>query len=158
MKIRLELEGKNEGSLSYRGPDSAELAVTYLSRNDLAHISPESEMRTSPIDSISKLDNEADFEDEEIYSERIIDEPVVKPQPGNSEKQQVTQTITSVQQESGISEKKPVIGLVNEHERIREAKMKGYTGDICQSCGSSTMVRNGTCLKCTTCGDTSGCS
>src|SRR3990170_2045557 len=31
MKIRLELEGKNEGSLSYRGPDSAELAVTYLS-------------------------------------------------------------------------------------------------------------------------------
>ena len=135
-----------------------ELAVTYLSRNDLAHISPESEMRTSPIDSISKLDNEADFEDEEIYSERIIDEPVVKPQPGNSEKQQVTQTITSVQQESGISEKKPVIGLVNEHERIREAKMKGYTGDICQSCGSSTMVRNGTCLKCTTCGDTSGCS
>src|SRR3972149_7630272 len=31
MKIRLELEGKNEGSLSYKGPDSAELAVTYLS-------------------------------------------------------------------------------------------------------------------------------
>ncbi len=30
MKIRLELEGKNEGSLSYRGPDAAELAVTYL--------------------------------------------------------------------------------------------------------------------------------
>jgi hypothetical protein len=30
MKIRLEIEGKNEGSLSYRGPDSAELAATYL--------------------------------------------------------------------------------------------------------------------------------
>ena len=30
MKIRLELEGKNAGSLSYKGPDSAELAVTYL--------------------------------------------------------------------------------------------------------------------------------
>ena|SRR3989337_1174589 len=30
MKIRLELEGKNEGSLSYRGPDSSELAITYL--------------------------------------------------------------------------------------------------------------------------------
>ena len=30
MKIRLEIEGKNEGSLTYKGPDSAELAVTYL--------------------------------------------------------------------------------------------------------------------------------
>ncbi len=30
MKIRLELEGKNEGSLSYKGPESAELAITYL--------------------------------------------------------------------------------------------------------------------------------
>ncbi len=30
MKIRLEIEGKNEGSLSYKGPDSAELATTYL--------------------------------------------------------------------------------------------------------------------------------
>jgi len=43
-------------------------------------------------------------------------------------------------------------------EKVKEAKLKGYTGDICQSCGSLTMVRNGTCLKCTTCGDTSGCS
>ncbi|KCZ70429.1 hypothetical protein ANME2D_03344 [Candidatus Methanoperedens nitroreducens] len=30
MKIRLEIDGKNAGSLSYKGPDSAELAVTYL--------------------------------------------------------------------------------------------------------------------------------
>ncbi len=30
MRIRLELEGKNEGSLSYKGPESAELAITYL--------------------------------------------------------------------------------------------------------------------------------
>ena len=60
-----------------------ELAVTYLGRNDLAHISQEDEMRTSPIDSISKLDTEADFEDEEIYSERIIDEPVTKTDPKN---------------------------------------------------------------------------
>jgi hypothetical protein len=31
MKIRLEIEGKNAGSLSYMGNDAAELAVTYLS-------------------------------------------------------------------------------------------------------------------------------
>ncbi len=43
-------------------------------------------------------------------------------------------------------------------ERIREAKMKGYEGDACGECGNFTLVRNGTCMKCTTCGSTSGCS
>ena len=38
------------------------------------------------------------------------------------------------------------------------AKLKGYTGDACPDCGSFTMVRNGACLKCNTCGATSGCS
>jgi ribonucleoside-diphosphate reductase alpha chain len=134
-----------------------ELAVTYLGRNDLAHISQEHELRASPIDSISKLDNEADFEDEEVYSERIIDEPVI--QPNNPQEKQVTpQTKQAIENQTVVSDKRPVIGAISENERVKEAKLKGYTGDICQSCGSSTMVRNGTCLKCTTCGDTSGCS
>ncbi len=30
MKIRLEIEGKNAGSASYKGPESAEMAATYL--------------------------------------------------------------------------------------------------------------------------------
>jgi ribonucleoside-diphosphate reductase alpha chain len=43
-------------------------------------------------------------------------------------------------------------------DRIREARLKGYEGDACGECGNFTLVRNGTCLKCTTCGSTSGCS
>jgi ribonucleoside-diphosphate reductase alpha chain len=43
-------------------------------------------------------------------------------------------------------------------ERRREAKVKGYEGESCQECGNFTLVRNGTCLKCDTCGGTSGCS
>ncbi|MGE5537213.1 MAG: vitamin B12-dependent ribonucleotide reductase [Gemmatimonas sp.] len=43
-------------------------------------------------------------------------------------------------------------------ERIREARLKGYEGDACGECGNFTLVRNGTCLKCNTCGSTSGCS
>jgi ribonucleoside-diphosphate reductase alpha chain len=39
-----------------------------------------------------------------------------------------------------------------------EARLKGYEGDNCGECGNYTMVRNGTCLKCDTCGSTSGCS
>jgi ribonucleoside-diphosphate reductase alpha chain len=42
--------------------------------------------------------------------------------------------------------------------RIREARLKGYEGDACGECGNFTLVRNGTCMKCTTCGSTSGCS
>jgi ribonucleoside-diphosphate reductase alpha chain len=38
------------------------------------------------------------------------------------------------------------------------AKQSGYTGDQCSGCGNFTMVRNGTCLKCETCGETTGCS
>ena len=30
MKIRLELEGKNAGSISYKGPEAAQMAATYL--------------------------------------------------------------------------------------------------------------------------------
>ena len=42
--------------------------------------------------------------------------------------------------------------------QIAEARLKGYEGDACGSCGAFTLVRNGTCLKCVSCGATSGCS
>ncbi|MQT14170.1 vitamin B12-dependent ribonucleotide reductase [Segnochrobactrum spirostomi] len=43
-------------------------------------------------------------------------------------------------------------------ERAALARLKGYEGESCSECGNFTMVRNGTCLKCDTCGSTSGCS
>ncbi len=49
----------------------------------------------------------------------------------------------------------PVVGKI---AQVREARMKGYTGDSCENCGSMAMVRNGTCTKCVDCGSTSGCS
>ena len=39
-----------------------------------------------------------------------------------------------------------------------KARMQGYEGDPCGECGNYTLVRNGTCMKCNTCGATSGCS
>ena len=38
------------------------------------------------------------------------------------------------------------------------ARLQGYEGDSCPVCGHLTLVRNGTCLKCLTCGSTTGCS
>ncbi len=55
----------------------------------------------------------------------------------------------------------PVMGLTSatpERELVRQARIKGYEGDPCTECGQFTMVRNGTCLKCLSCGATSGCS
>lgn len=43
-------------------------------------------------------------------------------------------------------------------EQIAEARLKGYEGESCPECGQFTMVRNGTCMKCASCGSTSGCS
>ncbi len=42
--------------------------------------------------------------------------------------------------------------------RRAEAKRKGYVGEACPECANFTLVRNGTCLKCETCGSTTGCS
>ena len=135
------------------------------------HISQESEMHTSPIDALSKLDAEGEYDDEVVYSERIIEEHKTKePEPTRTDVTLIGGAGTLSNGGTGSSlgaagEKQVMIQTTGKYNprvehvaKIKEAKMKGYTGDICQSCGSLTMVRNGTCLKCTTCGDTSGCS
>ncbi|HWV55723.1 hypothetical protein, partial [Pseudorhodoplanes sp.] len=43
-------------------------------------------------------------------------------------------------------------------ERRAEAKARGYEGEACAECQNFTLVRNGTCMKCDTCGSTTGCS
>jgi ribonucleoside-diphosphate reductase alpha chain len=42
--------------------------------------------------------------------------------------------------------------------RRAEAKARGYEGEACPECMNFTLVRNGTCMKCDTCGSTTGCS
>jgi ribonucleoside-diphosphate reductase alpha chain len=49
-------------------------------------------------------------------------------------------------------------GVVGKVDARIKAKMQGYEGDPCNECGNYTLVRNGTCLKCNTCGGTTGCS
>ncbi|WP_461248367.1 TSCPD domain-containing protein, partial [Treponema sp. R6D11] len=61
-----------------------------------------------------------------------------------------TQTQVAVMEESYPQESEVI--------KIVQARIKGYEGDPCSSCGSFTLVRNGTCMKCDTCGSTTGCS
>lgn len=115
-----------------------ELAVSYLDRNDLAHIDEEITTKANS----DHIQITPDFESEEVISERTI----------------VLDRKDSIR---GTNSKPEVKAVAKVSHKVRErimAKQQGYTGDICPECGSMTMVRNGTCLKCNTCGATTGCS
>ena len=110
-----------------------ELAVTYLGREDLAHVDPEETLKRT-----LRPEDEADPETEN---------GIRKVESATAESTRATRQVTTA------TTVKP--GEAAEYEK---AKKMGFTGDVCGDCGSMTMVRNGTCLKCTTCGATSGCS
>jgi ribonucleoside-diphosphate reductase alpha chain len=64
----------------------------------------------------------------------------------------VAQTIEIVEREVSMS------SATLRARKVAEARIKGYEGDACGNCGNFTLVRNGTCLKCDSCGTTTGCS
>ncbi len=119
-----------------------ELAVTYLGRNDLAHVD-ESEMNQKSQQILDRI--EPDYESEEVVSERVI-------QLDHSNGVDLDEIVSS------SSEREERAQVLSAIKQVQEARNMGYTGDICPECQSMTMVRNGTCLKCTTCGATTGCS
>jgi ribonucleoside-diphosphate reductase alpha chain len=68
--------------------------------------------------------------------------------------QRTVETVTHVT-EGSLALKTEVISTA---DLRTEARLRGYEGEDCRECGNFTLVRNGTCLKCDTCGSTSGCS
>ncbi|OWK34809.1 vitamin B12-dependent ribonucleotide reductase [Fimbriiglobus ruber] len=48
-------------------------------------------------------------------------------------------------------------GNTPQADKVRVARQKGYEGDPCSNCGALTLVRSGACMKCDTCGETTGC-
>ncbi|MDP3831425.1 MAG: vitamin B12-dependent ribonucleotide reductase [Ignavibacteriaceae bacterium] len=124
-----------------------ELAVTYLGRNDLAHADP-NEVPISTKNIVKKF-VVPDFESEEIVSERVIE---LDRDSANSYNYQLS-TIDATEKTLHMNEDSSSL-----KNKVKQAIERGYTGDVCTECQSMTMVRNGTCLKCMTCGSTSGCS
>lgn len=110
-----------------------ELAVSYLGREDLAHV---------PVDEIMSRDLRPTPTGEVVETTKTVAKaPVTKPE-----------TVDAVAPQAKA---KSASSYETDYEK---AKQLGYTGDACPECGSMTMVRNGTCMKCITCGSTSGCS
>lgn len=113
-----------------------DLAISYLGRHDLAHVSPDE------LEAPSTYDDD----DEPIH---LVDEPM---------RPLFDMDATA---EVGIYGQSSTNGGNKAAEQRRQkeaARIKGYEGDACPECGQFTMVRNGACLKCETCGATSGCS
>ena len=127
-----------------------ELAVTYLGREDLAHVPVDDiHMRSLKVTGLD-INNEANLPMESNPDQQQIPSPVTEPVAV------VAQVATLSPEPTAISN---ISAAKSGHENdYKKAKQLGYTGDACVECGSMTMVRNGTCLKCITCGSTSGCS
>ncbi|BBK30749.1 ribonucleotide-diphosphate reductase subunit alpha [Allostella humosa] len=159
-----------------------ELAISYLGRNDLAHAEPADMMP----DTLGRGDGEGDLPSmaavQRVASNGYVRSRLyVVPGGGQAAAQPATVQATSVATETvalavggnttlvqafetrSFEAPAPAAppraaGGASRAERVRQARMKGYEGDSCGECGNFTLVRNGTCMKCDTCGSTSGCS
>lgn len=114
-----------------------ELAINYLGRHDLAHVQPKD---LAP-DSIGEEQNY-----EKLRAMGTDGGAAVTVLKYANHNATTSQSTAKTDHKTAAS------------ARMTQAKAQGYTGDSCGECGSFTMVRNGTCLKCNTCGSTNGCS
>ena len=128
-----------------------ELAVTYLDRYDLAQVKDE-DLR---MDSVKTDEQDPECVTEEATPEMLAATSIspdlfparrgAAPRHKGNGHASITHTVEL---------KRETVTLT----AVQVARQKGYEGDPCGQCKQFTMVRNGTCLKCETCGETSGCS
>ncbi len=166
-----------------------ELAISYLDRTDLAHVSPDKMGATALSDGISEDMQARDasnapapvpaekFVSKGLTRGRVKDKSLMlisndKPNSDNPVKAMQKSTATALKSGSSLKqEPEQEIGALHvpdedadsskerSSDQLRmEAQMKGYVGEACNECQNFTLVRNGTCLKCDTCGSTTGCS
>jgi ribonucleoside-diphosphate reductase alpha chain len=137
-----------------------ELAITYLGRHDLAHVTPE-DLRGDA------MNRQEQFDDEEVVEERIV-EPKPVPAVFATPKTDHLNPLHGNGHSNGHGKPSPALAepvvargsvtFAPTEEKVRQAKLKGYEGDPCPECGQLTLVRSGACCKCDTCGASSGCS
>lgn len=142
-----------------------ELAVSYLDRTDLAHVKPQGasfddlgrgeEERLSNVAEVTEGSAHKSLEmlrsiSSTGYLRKRLPQELIDLQ--TSSLAFGAADVALVQSSVAVAE---AIAPVDERTK---AKMQGYEGDPCGDCGNYTLVRNGTCMKCNTCGATSGCS
>jgi ribonucleoside-diphosphate reductase alpha chain len=120
-----------------------ELAITYLGRDDLAQVTPD-DLRHDAVGSGAeqhKLPKES--------SNLAEVQPIAVGQSRSAPMAQVS---------AAPANPRATLRRAIAADQRSVAKALGYEGDPCGECGALTLVRNGTCMKCNTCGATTGCS
>ncbi|OJW50189.1 MAG: ribonucleoside-diphosphate reductase, adenosylcobalamin-dependent [Alphaproteobacteria bacterium 41-28] len=140
-----------------------EVAISYLGRTDLAHAEPV-DLRPDTIGRIEAEKGALINKDKKkgelvnsLTSNGYIRNNLFVMPPANRDQD----AYLLHEAATGTETAKPVVGagsVTEVEERRFQARLKGYAGDACIECGNFTLVRNGTCLKCDTCGGTTGCS
>jgi ribonucleoside-diphosphate reductase alpha chain len=121
-----------------------ELAITYLGRDDLAQVSIE-DIRHDAV-------GEGKDQHKKPPGEETADDANVRPIAVGESRTQANLSAGSSAAATASRSGNPATTAV------QQARWMGYEGDPCPECGSLTLVRNGTCLKCESCGATTGCS
>jgi ribonucleoside-diphosphate reductase alpha chain len=168
-----------------------ELAISYLGRNDLAHISPD-EVGNMILGGGVAQDKAPDDGAVAAAAASVVSKGLLRSRPGDKlmvvrgapggepaairaagvggsgAHRGLVQGATALKggvagyesapTETGSADVRLGFSPPEAADLRRQARMKGYVGEACSECGNFTMVRNGTCLKCDTCGSTTGCS
>jgi ribonucleoside-diphosphate reductase alpha chain len=141
-----------------------ELAVSYLGRYDLAQVqpdmsvdamAPEPEYTTQEEIEVRYTQTPPKALQDKLHPQSTHMRPAVTDRP--PVQPEVREPVAPAARPTGPNGSMTTVTLTRS-ETIRMAIAKGYSGDACNDCGQFTLVRNGTCLKCDSCGATSGCS
>jgi ribonucleoside-diphosphate reductase alpha chain len=183
---RFEPAGQVQGNDTIKNATSIldyifrELAVSYLGRHDLAHVEPadigfdalgkgeaqagDAPKPPAPVPA-ARILSTGYVRQHNLSNVYVIPGGAAAPSGGNGvmalrerAETMVSATAAAVAYDASTVAGASVQTAVIVDAQREMARMKGYEGESCGECGNFTMVRNGTCLKCDTCGSTSGCS
>ena len=162
-----------------------ELAVSYLDRNDLAHVNPDSPTSLGKGVAEDQGARLAAPAPAPVPAERFVSRGMTRGKVANKSLMIVsgdhqynpvqamqTSTVTALRSATALkidptptalnaAELEPIPSpppSADKHQLRAEAQMKGYTGDQCSNCNSMRMKVSGHCMVCEDCGTTTGCS
>ncbi|EPX82747.1 ribonucleoside-diphosphate reductase class II [Rubellimicrobium thermophilum DSM 16684] len=166
---RFEPSGPVQGNDSIKNATSIldyifrELAISYLDRTDLAHVAP----KGPSFDELGGGESERNVTASgDVATSRSIEVLKQISSTGYLRKR-LPQDLALLNGGWGLAEGgiAPLHGgasatavAATQISARDKARIQGYEGDPCGECGNYTLVRNGTCMKCNTCGSTTGCS
>jgi len=152
-----------------------ELAVSYLDRTDLAHVQPQGATfdtigrgAEEGVSNVAAVSEDAAAKSMEVlrqitspgYLRNRMPQNFTVLQGGQSAAMEAISALVP-QGDGGVAVATSTTSITSGTVALdlrTKARMQGYEGEACGECGNYTLVRNGTCMKCNTCGGTSGCS